>query len=39
MVAFFLGIIFGAFGGFIFLNLLAELVRKDKLLELSEPRD
>ena len=39
MVAFFLGIIVGALGGFMFLVLLSEVVRKDELLELSEPHD
>ena len=39
MVAFFLGIILGALGGFMFLVLLSELVRKDELLESSELND
>ena len=36
MLAFFLGIILGALGGLMFLVLLAEVVRKDELLESSE---
>ena len=39
MLAFFLGIILGALGGLLFLVLLAELVRKDELLESSELND
>jgi hypothetical protein len=39
MVAFFLGIILGALGGLMFLILLSEVVRKDEMLELSEPHD
>ena len=39
MLAFFLGIILGALGGLMFLVLLAEVVRKDELLESSEPND
>ena len=39
MLAFFLGIILGALGGLMFLVLLAELVRKDEMVELSEPHD
>ena len=39
MLAFFLGIILGALGGLLFLVLLAEVVRKDELLESSEPHD
>lgn len=39
MLAFFLGIILGALGGLMFLVLLAELVRKDELLESSELKD
>jgi hypothetical protein len=39
MLAFFLGIILGALGGLMFLILLTELVRKDQLVELSEPHD
>ena len=39
MLAFFLGIILGALGGLMFLVLLAELVRKDELLESSELND
>ena len=39
MLAFFLGIILGALGGLLFLVLLAEVVRKDELLESSELKD
>jgi hypothetical protein len=39
MVAFFLGIIVGVLGGFLFLFLLSELIRKDDMMELSEPLD
>lgn len=39
MVAFCMGIILGALGGFMFLVLLAEVVRKDALTEWSEPHD
>jgi hypothetical protein len=39
MLAFILGIILGALGGLLFLVLLAELVRKDELLESSELND
>ncbi len=39
MLAFFLGIILGALGGLMFLVLLAEVVRKDELLESSELND
>lgn len=39
MVAFFLGIIAGVLGGLMFLVLLTELVKKDELLDLSEPQD
>lgn len=39
MVAFCMGIILGALGGFMFLVLLSEVVRKDAYVELSEPHD
>lgn len=39
MVAFFLGIILGALGGFMFLFLLSEVIRKDELGELSKPHE
>lgn len=39
MLAFFLGIILGALGGLMFLVLLAEVVRKDELLESSDLND
>ncbi len=39
MVAFSLGLIVGALGGFFFLGFLAILVRKDELLELPARAD
>ena len=39
MLAFFLGITLGALGGWLFLVLLSEVVRKDEMVELSEPHD
>ncbi len=39
MLAFFLGITLGALGGLLFLVLLSEVVRKDEMVELSEPHD
>ncbi len=39
MLAFFLGITLGALGGLMFLVLLAEVVRKDEMAELSDPHD
>ena len=36
MVAFYLGLILGALGGFMFLLLLSMLVRKDELVEVSD---
>jgi hypothetical protein len=36
MVAFYLGLILGALGGFLFLGLLSMVVRKDRLMEAPE---
>jgi hypothetical protein len=38
MVAFYLGLVLGALGGFMFLGLLSMLVGKDKNVDLAEHR-